>query len=103
MELFLKNEKDCDLVVCLSHLGFKYRDDKVSDQVIAAETAMTDVIIGGHTLTYLEKPVEMKNKAGKQVIINQASWGGLVLGRVDFVFEKSRKKNRVIPGENNKV
>lgn len=102
MESFLKNDKACDLVLCLSHLGFKYRESKVSDHVIAAETSMTDLIIGGHTHTYLEKPVEMKNKAGKQVIINQASWGGLVLGRVDFVFEKSGKKNQVVPVENMK-
>jgi len=101
MESFLKNEADCDLVVCLSHLGFKYRENKVSDHVIAAETSMTDLIIGGHTHTYLEKPVEIKNKAGKQVIVNQASWGGLVLGRVDFVFEKARKKSKVVPTENN--
>lgn len=100
METFLKNEKNCDLVVCLSHLGFNYRDEKVSDHVIAAETSMTDLIIGGHTHTYVEKPVETKNKAGKQVIINQSSWGGLVLGRVDFVFEKTKKKNQVVPTEN---
>ena len=103
MESFLKNEKNCDLVVCLSHLGFKYRDEKVSDHVIAAETSMTDLIIGGHTHTYVEKPVDMKNKAGKQVIVNQASWGGLVLGRVDFVFEKTKKKNRAMPTENVKA
>jgi 5'-nucleotidase len=100
MESFLKNDKDCDLVICLSHLGFKYRENRVSDHVIAAETSMTDLIIGGHSHTYLQKPVEMKNKAGKQVIINQASWGGLMLGRVDFVFEKSRKKNQVVTVEN---
>jgi len=91
MERFLKNEKKCDLVICLSHLGLRYRDKKVSDMVIAAETSMTDLIVGGHTHTYLEKPVELRNKAGEQVIINQAWWGGLVVGQVDFVFERAGK------------
>mgnify|MGYP001766419441 CR=1 FL=1 len=100
MESFLKNEKNCDLVVCISHLGIKYRDNKISDHVIAAETSMTDLIIGGHTHTYLEKPVEILNKAGQPVIINQASWGGLVLGRVDFVFEKSEQSKKGIKTNN---
>jgi len=72
MESFLKNDKKCDLVVCLSHLGFRYRDNKISDMVLASETSMTDLIIGGHTHSFLEEPVIGKNKAGKQVILNQA-------------------------------
>ncbi len=92
MESYLKNDHKCDLVICLSHLGLKYRNNKVSDMVIASETSMTDLIVGGHTHSYLEKPVIEKNKAGNPVIINQAWWGGLVLGKIDFVFERSKNK-----------
>jgi 5'-nucleotidase len=92
MERFLKNEKKCDLVICLSHLGLKYKSKKVSDLVLAEETSMTDLVIGGHTHSYLEKPIEMKNKDGKSVIVNQAWWGGMVIGKIDFVFERSKKK-----------
>lgn len=92
MESFLKNDKKCDLVICLSHLGLRYRNKTVCDMVLAEETSMTDLIIGGHTHTYLEKPIEQLNKAGKPVIVNQAWWGGLVVGKVDFVFERSKKK-----------
>uniref|UniRef100_UPI003217C4CB bifunctional metallophosphatase/5'-nucleotidase n=1 Tax=uncultured Draconibacterium sp. TaxID=1573823 RepID=UPI003217C4CB len=92
MESFLKNEKKCDLVICLSHLGLRYRHNGVSDMVLAAETSHTDLIIGGHTHTYLEKPIEMKNKTGNPVLVNQAWWGGLVVGKIDFVFERSKKK-----------
>ena len=92
MEAFLKNDKKCDLVICISHLGLRYRDNKVSDMVIAKETSMTDLIIGGHTHTFLEKPIEETNKAGLPVIVNQAWWGGLVVGKIDFVFERSKKK-----------
>ena len=92
IESFLKNEKKCDLVICLSHLGFQYRENKVSDLILATETFMTDLIIGGHTHTFLEEPVLKKNKAGNQVIVNQASWGGMVLGKIDFTFEQSGNK-----------
>lgn len=92
METFLKQEKKCDLVICLSHLGLRYRSNKVSDLVIAAETSMTDLVIGGHTHTFLKEPIVEKNKSGNPVIVNQAWWGGLVVGKIDFVFERSRKK-----------
>ena len=100
MEAFLKNENKCDLVVCLSHLGLRYRENKISDIILAAETSMTDLIIGGHTHTFLAEPLIEKNKAGKQVIVNQASWGGLVLGKIDFVFERSRNRKEVAVANN---
>jgi 5'-nucleotidase len=96
MESFLKNDKKCDLVICLSHIGLRYRDNKVSDMVLAAETSFTDLIIGGHTHSYLEKPLEEKNKLGQPVIVNQAWWGGLVVGKVDFVFEKSKRNKKAV-------
>jgi len=100
MEMFLKNENKCDLVVCLSHLGLSYSENKISDMVIAGETSMTDLIIGGHTHSFLAEPVIEKNKAGKQVIVNQASWGGLVLGKIDFVFERSGNRKEVAVANN---
>jgi 5'-nucleotidase len=100
MESFLKNEQKCELVVCLSHLGLRYRDNKISDMVLASETSMTDLIIGGHTHTFLEKPIIEKNKAGNRVIVNQASWGGMVVGKIDFVFERSKKKKAVAVADN---
>jgi 5'-nucleotidase len=95
MESFLKNHKKCDLVICLSHLGFQYRENKVGDMVLANETLMTDLIIGGHTHTFLEEPIIQLNKAGKQVIVNQAHWGGMVLGKIDFAFERSGRRKKL--------
>ncbi|SHI99148.1 5'-nucleotidase [Tangfeifania diversioriginum] len=96
METFLKNDKKCDLVICLSHLGLRYNGNKISDMVIAAETSLTDLIIGGHTHTFLEQPIETKNKAGKPIIVNQAWWGGLVMGQIDFIFERNKKKKETV-------
>lgn len=94
MEKFLKEDQKCDLVICLSHLGLRYHDNKISDLALAENTFITDLIIGGHTHTFLKKPIIQKNKSGKQVIVNQAWWGGLEIGKIDFVFERSRKKRQ---------
>jgi 5'-nucleotidase len=94
MEKMLKEEKNCDLVICLSHLGYSYREEKISDKIIAAETSFTDLIIGGHTHTFLQKPDELINKAGKKVLVNQVGFGGLILGRVDFYLSKDRKTRK---------
>ena len=87
----LKNEMDCDYVICLSHLGYKYQEDKVSDHTLAENTENIDLIIGGHTHTFLQAPVSVKNKSGKPVLINQAGFAGILLGRVDILFERNRK------------
>ncbi len=100
MEYFLKNEKNCDLVICLSHLGLHKNEEEISDYVLASETATTDLIIGGHSHTWLEKPMIRKNRAGKDVIVNQAWWGGLVMGKIDFVFERSSKQKRGVFSKN---
>ena len=99
MEMFLKMDKKCDLVICLSHLGLRYKEDFASDMLLANETSMTDLIIGGHSHSFLEEPIIQKNKVGEQVIVNQAWWGGLVLGKIDFVFERSRKKQKAVFSE----
>ena len=86
MTRILKEEKKCDLVICLSHLGFKYKDEpeKPSDIVLAQKTKNIDLIIGGHTHTFLDNPVIEKNSEGKEVLINQVGCFGVNLGRIDF-------------------
>lgn len=84
---YLKDEKSCDLVICLSHLGYSYDSDKVSDKVLAEKTKGIDLIIGGHTHTFMEKPAIHQNKDGKTVLINQVGFAGINLGRVDFYFQ----------------
>lgn len=86
MTRILKEEKKCDLVICLSHLGFKYKDEpeKPSDIVLAQKTKNIDLIIGGHTHTFLDKPVIEKNSEGKEVLINQVGCFGVNLGKIDF-------------------
>ncbi len=90
-EEYLRFEKKCNLVVCLSHLGYKYDDRKICDLDIAKETSYTDLILGGHTHTFLNEPVELLNKKGEPVLINQVGWGALMLGQITFYFERQKK------------
>lgn len=91
MSRILREEEKCDLVICLSHLGFKYtNEDLTSDLDLAAQTKGIDLIIGGHTHTFLDQPVVMKNAEGKDVIVNQAGCYGLRMGQIDFFFEDSK-------------
>ncbi len=86
----LREEKNCDLVICMSHLGYQYESDKVSDHVIAINTSGIDLIIGGHTHTFLDKPVVVKNQADKDMLINQVGCYGINLGRIDFYFDEGK-------------
>ena len=92
MARILKQNEKCDLVICLSHIGYKYSDPKtVCDIQLAQKTKDIDLIIGGHTHTFLDKPVIEKNLEGKEVLINQVGCYGLNLGRIDFYFTDDKQ------------
>ncbi|MFM8710409.1 MAG: bifunctional metallophosphatase/5'-nucleotidase [Sphingomonadales bacterium] len=85
----LRKKEHCDLVICLSHLGNRYTTErKVSDEDLAKQTEEIDLIIGGHTHTFLDKPLVYTNKKGKDVLVNQVGFGGILIGRIDFEFSK---------------
>lgn len=89
----LKRKEKCDMIICLSHLGYEYNYPKVSDMILAKETENIDLIIGGHTHTFLDRPTVMKNKKGDDVVINQVGWAGLRLGRLDYAFDSKKSSN----------
>ena len=83
---FLRRNKNCNAVVVLSHLGYQYSSEKIDDIKLAQITEGIDVILGGHTHTFLDEPTVVKNRAGKKVVINQAGWAGLKLGHLQFEY-----------------
>ena len=85
----LRQEYGCNLVICLSHLGYKHNNGQIGDVDLAKLTSNIDLIIGGHTHTFLEAPEVHKSKMGKTVLVNQVGWAGLVLGKVDFYFNEN--------------
>ena len=90
----LKEVHQCDLIICLSHLGYHYKNDpnKISDLQLAKQTKNIDLIIGGHTHTLLPKPTVEKNSIGENVLINQCGKSGIYMGQVDFYFSADGKK-----------
>ena len=89
----LKENENCDLIICLSHLGYHYKNtQKVSDLKLAAATKDIDLIIGGHTHTFLPKPTLVKNVNNETVIVNQVGAYGVNLGRIDFYFDNQSNK-----------
>jgi len=92
---FLKKEAGCHYVICLSHLGYKYRGNKISDHDLAAGSKNVDLILGGHTHTFLDKPTMIADLEGKMVYINQVGWAGIMLGQMEVQFEKNYKKKCV--------
>jgi len=84
----LKEKEQCDLVVCLSHIGYESNTGGMCDMKLAKETSGIDIILGGHSHTLLETATRVRNLEGKEVVINQVGWAGIALGRIDFYIDK---------------
>ncbi len=92
MSRILRENLRCDFVICLSHLGFKYSDDRISDMRLARQVTGIDLIIGGHTHTFLEAPVSVQTTPQWRTLVTQVGFGGIVLGRIDFYFDQKKKQ-----------
>lgn len=94
MARILKTEEQCDLIICLSHLGYNYErnPNKISDLKLAKATKDIDLFIGGHTHTFLPKPTIVKNTENKNTLVNQVGCYGLYLGQIDFYFDENKNK-----------
>jgi 5'-nucleotidase len=97
----LRHDEGCGLVICLSHLGYRMSGGQISDLTLAPQIRHVDLIIGGHTHTFLPEPTVVKNADGKPMLINQVGFGGINLGRIDFTFDRVTKQvfseGRVLP------
>lgn len=90
----LLTDLGCKVIICLSHLGYDYEDKaRISDLVLAKETANIHLILGGHTHTFLDKPTVLNNANNQQVLVNQVGWAGVNLGRIDIDIDKGILKS----------
>ncbi len=85
MASFLKKKKKCDVVICLSHLGYN------PDIQFAKTTSNIDIIIGAHTHTFMSNPYWTENAEGKKVVINQMGKSGIYVGRLDVTLSDKGK------------
>jgi len=83
---FLKQDKNCNLVVCLSSLGYKNNNGN-DDVTLAGKSKSIDMILGGHLTNYSSQPMVLMNADKSQVVINHAGNGEELFGRIDFIFD----------------
>ena len=81
----LKKEKKCDIVICLSHLGY------ADDIVLAEQSHNIDFILGGHSHTFMKEAKTLKNADGKEIVMFQNGDRGMYIGRLDVELEKTKK------------
>lgn len=84
----LKNDKKCDYVICLSHLGYEQPVGIPSDIEMAKKSSDVDLILGGHTHTLLERPDSVLNSKNTWVYVAQNGSMGVSLSHVNVVFRK---------------
>ena len=68
----------------------------MSDKVLAKMSSNIDLILGGHTHTFLSSPQPILNQNGREIFINQTGWAGINLGRVDY--ETNNAKTATLHG-----
>lgn len=84
----LKKKKKCDLVILLTHLGFDGGSKHApSDDMVAAQSKDIDIIIGGHSHTYITEKKLVPNKNGKDVVIVTANEKGNYVGKLDLYLQ----------------
>ncbi len=93
----LLKEKSCDFIICLSHLGVDYseNENQIGDVEFVSKTRNIDYVIGGHTHTFMDSPLEIKNLDGVIVPVSHSGWGGLRIGRLDVEFDSKKNISRV--------
>jgi len=99
----LKEDKKCDLVICLSHLGYKQEGNIPDNQKLAQQSENIDMIIGGHNRNLFNNTLVLRNKLKHEIILAQTAWNGLMMGRTIINFDKGKQKNGIrakhfIPG-----
>lgn len=82
----LRNEKKCDVVICLSHLGWD--EDEYGDQRVIANTPGIDLVLGGHTHTYMTNLEYVKDPSGRMVPVDQNGKHAVFVGKLVLDFEK---------------
>lgn len=100
----LKKDEHCDIVICLSHLGYQRKDGNPDCKMLARESEHIDMIISGHNQELMDGQLVMQNKNKHEVIISQAAWNGLMIGKTVFSFGNGKQKSNIdarylVPGQ----
>lgn len=83
----LKEKEKCDLVICLSHLG--WQGEPYSDETLIPHTRNIDIVLGGHSHSYFDKTLFYKNLDGKEIPLQQMGKNAVYVGRMKVTLEKN--------------
>ena len=90
---YLKEERSCDMVICLSHLGIE--KEVYTDRVLVPQIENVDMVIGGHSHTFLEKPEYITDRTGREIpVVTDGLWG-LNIGQADIYTENLQKEHLI--------
>ena len=103
MANILKNDEKCDLVICLSHLGYMCDGDIPDNHKLAAQSENIDLIVGSNTDKLMVNSMVLRNKLKNEVVLAQTAWHGLMMGRTVINFDNDKQRNglhtkHIIPG-----
>lgn len=87
----LKNQEQCDVIICLSHLGYQLKNAPC-DVELAQKTNHIDAILGGHTHTFMKEPAIYLNKDGKDVPVLHTGKSGIYVGTLKLTLTEAGEK-----------
>ena len=87
----LKNQEGCDVVICLSHLGYQLKGAPC-DEELAQKTNNIDAILGGHTHTFMKEPAIYLNKDGKNVPVMHTGKSGIYVGMLKLTLTEEESQ-----------
>ena len=82
----LRKQEKCDIVICISHLGWK--DSEYTDEDFLKGVEGCDLVLGGHTHTYMKELEYAPDKIGKQIPVDQNGKHGAFIGKLLLNLEK---------------
>ncbi len=86
----LKNHEKIDLIICLSHLGIDGAGGEIGGLELARSIPDIDIVVGGHSHTFMKKPAVIDHPDGRQNRYFQVGFAGINLGRTDFIFQNKK-------------
>ncbi len=84
----LRSKEGCDVVICLSHLGFQLKD-LPCDEELVCRTSGIDVILGGHSHTFMQEPAYYLNRVGETIPVFHSGKNGIYVGKLMLTLSAS--------------
>jgi len=82
----LRKQEKCDIVICISHLGWEVSD--YTDEMFLKKVEGCDLVLGGHTHTYMKELGYAPDKTGKLIPVDQNGKHGAFIGKLVLDLEK---------------